>query len=70
MVGGFFGTNVGHFQPLGIEGWRLAFHMVAVISLTTAVLVFYYAADPRRKVWPAVVSVCICCQGEPCAVCR
>lgn len=49
MFGGFFGTNVGHFQPLGMEGWRLAFHMVAIISLTTAGLVFAYGTDPRRK---------------------
>ncbi|KAK9801849.1 hypothetical protein WJX73_001027 [Symbiochloris irregularis] len=49
MIGGFFGTNVGHFQPLGIEGWRLAFHLMALVSLVTAALVFLHAADPRRK---------------------
>ena len=58
MVGGFFGTNVGHFQPLGMDGWRLAFHLVAAISLVTAALVFYYAADPRRKVSAPAEASC------------
>ena len=50
MVGGFCATNVGHFRPLGIEGWRLAFHFVALISFVCCLLVLRYAADPRRKV--------------------
>ena len=63
-MGGFFGTNVGHFQPLGIEGWRLAFHLVAVISLTTAGLVYFYGSDPRRKVRTcSSPSTCRCFVG-------
>ena len=49
-MGGFCATNVGHFRPLGIEGWRLAFHFVALISFICCLLVLKYAADPRRKV--------------------
>ena len=49
-MGGFFATNVGHFQPLGIEGWRFAFYFVAAISLIVCGLVLKYAADPRKKV--------------------
>ena len=50
MFGGFFATNIGHFRPLGIEGWRFAFHFVAAVSLVVCVMVLRYAADPRRKV--------------------
>ena len=50
MLGGFFATNIGHFRPLGIEGWRFAFHFVAVISLVVCVLVLRFASDPRKKV--------------------
>ena len=73
-MGGFFGTNVGHFQPLGMEGWRLAFHLVAAISLTTAFLVFYHATDPRRKVcthqprsataWLPILVPCVAQMGS------
>ena len=56
MVGGFCATNVGHFQPLGMEGWRLAFHFVALISFICCLLVLKYAADPRRKVAQSFLS--------------
>ena len=52
-MGGFFGTNVGHFRVLGMEGWRLAFHLVAAVSLLTSFLVRRLASDPRRKVRPS-----------------
>ena len=51
-MGGFFGTNVGHFRVLGMEGWRLAFHLLAGVSLLTSFLVRRLASDPRRKVLP------------------
>lgn len=50
LVGGFFATNVGHFKPLGIDGWRFAFYFVAIISLVVSGLVLKFAADPRKKV--------------------
>ena len=60
MVGGFFGTNVGHFRVLGMEGWRLAFHLVAVVSLISSFLVRRFASDPRRKVRPSVLGLPAC----------
>lgn len=52
LVGGFFATNVGHFRPLGIDGWRFAFYFVAIISIIVSCLVLRFAADPRKKVQP------------------
>ncbi|KAK9813231.1 hypothetical protein WJX72_011069 [[Myrmecia] bisecta] len=49
MLGGFFATNIGATSPAGIDGWRFAFHLMAAVSLVTAVLVLYFAADPRPK---------------------
>ncbi|CAL8466343.1 g5879 [Coccomyxa elongata] len=49
MAGGFFATNLGGMQILGLEGWRCAFHLVAIVSVTTSVLVMWLAVDPRRK---------------------
>lgn len=50
MLGGFFATNIGHFHPFGIEGWRFAFYFVAAISMAVCVLVLRFATDPRKKV--------------------
>ncbi|KAK9902677.1 hypothetical protein WJX75_002341 [Coccomyxa subellipsoidea] len=49
MAGGFFATNLGGMQILGLEGWRCAFHLVAIISIITSILVMWLAVDPRRK---------------------
>lgn len=48
MLGGLFATNVGHYAPLGIEGWRFAFLTVAAISVATGYLVSELAVDPRQ----------------------
>lgn len=48
MAGSFFATNVGGMRPLGVEGWRFAFHLVAAVSILTAMLVFRFAVDPRH----------------------
>jgi predicted MFS family arabinose efflux permease len=53
MFGGFFATNVGHFRFGLLDGWRLAFHFVALISLICSLMVLKFAADPRKKVSPA-----------------
>lgn len=50
LVGGFFATNVGATQPLGLEGWRFSFHLMAAISVVTAFLIHYLASDPRPRV--------------------
>lgn len=49
MFGGFFATNVGHFRFGLLDGWRLAFHFVALISLICSLMVLKFAADPRKK---------------------
>ena len=56
MAGGFFATNLGGMQVLGLEGWRCAFHLVAIVSVTTSVLVMWLAVDPRQK---SVVRPCL-----------
>jgi MFS family permease len=33
MLGGVFATNMGGLRPLGIDGWRAAFHCIAMLSL-------------------------------------
>jgi MFS family permease len=33
MLGGVFATNMGGLRPLGIDGWRAAFHCIALLSL-------------------------------------
>ncbi|KAI7836114.1 hypothetical protein COHA_009993 [Chlorella ohadii] len=48
MAGAFYATNVGATRPMGMEGWRFAFLLVAVISVVTAALVYRYAVDPRH----------------------
>lgn len=50
MFGGFFATNLGHFRFGALEGWRLAFHLVALVSLLCSLLVLKLATDPRKKV--------------------
>lgn len=47
MIGGFFATNVGATRPLGIEGWRFAFHLMAAVAFATVYLVLRWAVDPR-----------------------
>jgi predicted MFS family arabinose efflux permease len=49
MLGGFFATNVGAAQMFGLEGWRCAFHAVALVSVSTSLLVMWLAVDPRRR---------------------
>lgn len=57
MAGGFFATNLGGMQILGLEGWRCAFHLVAIVSIITSILVMWLAVDPRRKT--AVRPLCL-----------
>ena len=33
----------------GIEGWRCAFHLVALVSIVTSVMTMWLAVDPRKK---------------------
>ena len=47
MLGGFFATNVGSLRPLGMEGWRFSFHLMAALALVTVYLLLRWAVDPR-----------------------
>ena len=55
MAGGFFATSVGNGHPLGVEGWRFAFFLIASVSVFTGILTLLMASDPRR-----VSNTCIC----------
>ncbi|CAD6245025.1 unnamed protein product [Miscanthus lutarioriparius] len=44
--GGSFGVLLAPITFLGVAGWRVAFHAVAVISVALGVLMWLFAADP------------------------
>ena len=51
MLGALGATNLGHLRPWGlIEGWRVAFMIVALISLIVGILNMAYSVDPRINV--------------------
>ncbi|WCJ31863.1 Major facilitator superfamily protein [Euphorbia peplus] len=47
ILGGFCSVLIASTSFMGIPGWRLAFHLVAFISLLVALLVYFFADDPR-----------------------
>ncbi|BFI31013.1 hypothetical protein AXG93_488s1050 [Marchantia polymorpha subsp. ruderalis] len=47
MLGGFFAVLMASTEILGIDGWRMAFHLVAFLSMIVAGLVYSYAVDPQ-----------------------
>jgi MFS family permease len=49
IVGGSFGVLLAPTTFLGVDGWRLAFHIVGVISVALGVLMWFFAADPVAK---------------------
>ena len=59
MAGGFFATSVGNGHPLGVEGWRFAFFLIASVSVFTGILTLLMASDPRR-VCPTLLPLCSC----------
>ena len=53
-----------------MEGWRCAFHLVALVSLVTSGLTLWLAVDPRRKLAVRLLSASqaipdACEQGAP-----
>lgn len=42
-------TNLGGMTVMGTEGWRAAFHIVAMLSVATGYLVLVRAVDPRFR---------------------
>lgn len=49
MLGGVYATNMGGHRPYGMDGWRFAFHTVAVVSIIMGILALLYAVDPRAS---------------------
>lgn len=47
VLGGFCSVLIASTSFMGIPGWRLAFHLVGLISVIVGVLVHVYANDPR-----------------------
>ncbi|CAL5074582.1 unnamed protein product [Urochloa decumbens] len=47
ISGGFVGLLLAQTTVLGIAGWRVAFHLVAAISVAVGILNWLFAADPH-----------------------
>ncbi|PNT64471.1 uncharacterized protein LOC106866904 [Brachypodium distachyon] len=47
ISGGFVGLLLAQTTVLGIAGWRIAFHLVAVISVAVGALNWFFAVDPH-----------------------
>lgn len=51
MVGGSLGMLLAPTIFLGVPGWRLAFHILALLSTALAVSTWFLASDPRPASW-------------------
>ncbi|KAL5658045.1 hypothetical protein ACJX0J_031208, partial [Zea mays] len=47
ISGGFVGLLLAQTTVLGIDGWRVAFHLVAAISVAVGILNWSFATDPH-----------------------
>ncbi|XP_027364462.1 uncharacterized protein LOC113871571 [Abrus precatorius] len=47
IIGGLFSVLIASTSFLGVPGWRLAFHLVALISVIVGILVRLFANDPH-----------------------
>ncbi|KAK0608705.1 hypothetical protein LWI29_034820 [Acer saccharum] len=47
IIGGFFSVLLASTSFMGIPGWRIAFHLVAIVSVIVGILVCLFANDPR-----------------------
>ncbi|CAM0951174.1 unnamed protein product [Alopecurus aequalis] len=47
ISGGFVGLLLAQTTVLGIAGWRIAFHLVAVISVGVGALNWFFSVDPH-----------------------
>jgi MFS family permease len=47
VLGGFFGLLLAPTTFMGIAGWRLSFHIIAIISIIVGSLVRAFAIDPH-----------------------
>ncbi|CAM6112258.1 unnamed protein product [Calypogeia fissa] len=55
IVGVQIALNLAETTILGVPGWRMAFHVVAVLSVVVGGLVYLYAVDPRYTTTEATV---------------
>ncbi|XP_054807109.1 uncharacterized protein LOC129309529 isoform X2 [Prosopis cineraria] len=47
IIGGFCSVLLASTSFAGIPGWRISFHLVALISVLVGILVYFFANDPR-----------------------
>jgi MFS family permease len=47
IIGGFFSIYLASTTIMGIAGWRIAFHLVALISTVVGFFVWRFAVDPH-----------------------
>lgn len=47
ISGGFVGLLLAQTTVFGIAGWRIAFHLVAIISVFVGILNWFFAVDPH-----------------------
>ncbi|KAM3257191.1 hypothetical protein ACQJBY_049490 [Aegilops geniculata] len=47
VIGGLFSIMLASTTIMGIAGWRIAFHIVALISVMVGALVYLFAVDPH-----------------------
>ncbi|XP_039794999.1 uncharacterized protein LOC120660515 isoform X1 [Panicum virgatum] len=47
IFGGFFALMLAQTTFLGIAGWRIAFHLVAIVSVIVGLLVWLFVVDPH-----------------------
>lgn len=47
IIGGLFSVLIASTSFMGIPGWRIAFHLVGLISVIVGILVRLFAQDPR-----------------------
>ncbi|XP_047050651.1 uncharacterized protein LOC124655861 [Lolium rigidum] len=49
VIGGSFSILLASTTVMGIAGWRVAFHIVALISVVVGALVYLFAVDPHFR---------------------
>jgi MFS family permease len=47
IIGGLFAVLLASTSVMGISGWRIAFHLVGIISVIVGILVRLFANDPH-----------------------
>ncbi|XP_042457995.1 protein spinster homolog 3-like [Zingiber officinale] len=47
IIGGFLSLSLASTTVMGIAGWRVAFHIVGIISVVVGVLIRLFAVDPH-----------------------